>query len=96
MFSAKLNQKFTHDLRFGLDKKSQDELMEFLQLFDPLLAEDRLGCFLIQLPPSLKRSMSLLERFLATLLKRYEFVVDILHVWMPRGLLYPRGAHAFK
>ena len=83
MFSAKINQKFTHDLRLKLDEKAQDELEQFVQLFDPLLTQDRLGCFLIQLPPSLKKDESLLENFLAALPHRYDYVVEFRHPsWM--------------
>jgi len=83
MFSAKLNQKFTHQLRLLLDEQSEAELMEFIQLFDPLLSQDRFGCFLIQLPPSLKRDHGLLEGFLAALPNRYDYVVEFRHpTWM--------------
>jgi len=83
MFSAKINQKFTHDLRLNLDERAQDELEQFVQLFDPLLTQDRLGCFLIQLPPSLKKDESLLENFLAALPHRYDYVVEFRHPsWM--------------
>ena len=82
-FSAKMNQRFTHELRLSLDEKSQDQLEQFMQLFDPLLTQDRLGCFLIQLPPSLKRDDSLLENFLAALPHRYDYVVEFRHPsWM--------------
>jgi uncharacterized protein YecE (DUF72 family) len=83
MFSAKINKKFTHDLRLKLDEGSQEELESFIQLFDPLLTQDRLGCFLVQLPPSLKRNDKLLEDFLAALPHRYEYVVEFRHEsWM--------------
>jgi uncharacterized protein YecE (DUF72 family) len=83
MFSAKINQKFTHDLRLKLDEDSQEELERFVQLFDPLLTQDRLGCFLVQLPPSLKRNDKLLEDFLAVLPHRYDYVVEFRHKsWM--------------
>jgi len=83
MFSAKINQKFTHDLRLKLNEDSQEEFEHFVQLFDPLLTQDRLGCFLIQLPPSLKRNNRLLEDFLAVLPHRYDYVVEFRHKsWM--------------
>ena len=83
IFSVKINQKFTHQLRLRLDEKSQDELGEFVQLFDPLLAQDRLGCFLIQLPPALRRNEDLLENFLAALPRRYDYAVEFRHPsWM--------------
>ncbi len=79
MFSAKINQKFTHELRLKLNEESQKELETFVQLFDPLLTQDRLGCFLVQLPPSLKRNDKLLESFLAALPHRYDYVVEFRH-----------------
>ena len=83
MFSAKVNQKFTHDLRLKLTEDTQEELEKFVQLFDPLLTQDRLGCFLVQLPPSLKRNDKRLEDFLAALPHRYDYVVEFRHrSWM--------------
>jgi uncharacterized protein YecE (DUF72 family) len=83
MFSAKINRKFTHELRLKLNEDSQDELESFVQLFDPLLTQDRLGCFLVQLPPSLRRNDRLLEDFLAALPHRYDYVVEFRHKsWM--------------
>jgi uncharacterized protein YecE (DUF72 family) len=79
MFSAKVYQKFTHDLRLKLNENSQSELEGFVQLFDPLLTQDRLGCFLIQLPPSLRKNDKLLEDFLSALPHRYDYVVEFRH-----------------
>ena len=83
MFSAKINQKFTHELKLKLNAETQRQLESFVQLFDPLLTQDRLGCFLIQLPPSLRRNNELLENFLAVLPHRYDYVVEFRHKsWM--------------
>jgi len=83
MFSAKINRKFTHDLRLRLNEDAITELEDFVQLFDPLLTQDRLGCFLVQLPPSLKRDGKLLGDFLAALPHRYDYVVEFRHKsWM--------------
>jgi uncharacterized protein YecE (DUF72 family) len=83
MFSAKINQKFTHELRLKLDEEAREQLENFMQLFDPLLTQDRLGCFLVQLPPSLKKNDTLLENFLAALPHRYDYVVEFRHKsWM--------------
>ena len=83
MFSAKINQKFTHDLAMKLDEEAITELEDFVQLFDPLLTQDRLGCLLVQLPPSLKRDDKLLGDFLAALPHRYDYVVEFRHKsWM--------------
>jgi uncharacterized protein YecE (DUF72 family) len=83
MFSAKMNRKFTHDLRLRLDEQTQDQLEAFVELFDPLLTQDRLGCLLVQLPPSLNRDDELLENFLAALPHRYDYVIEFRHEsWM--------------
>jgi len=83
MFSAKINRKFTHDLRLKVNEEAQDQLEEFVRLFDPLLTQDRLGCLLVQLPPSLKRDDQLLEDFLTALPHRYDYVVEFRHPsWM--------------
>jgi len=79
MFSAKINQKFTHELKLRLKEDTQEELERFVALFDPLLTQERLGCFLVQLPPSLKRDDRVLEHFLAALPHRYDYVVEFRH-----------------
>lgn len=79
MFSAKINQKFTHDLALRMDETVQDELDAFVALFDPLLTTDRMRCFLIQLPPSLKMNENRLEDFLAALPTRYDYVIEFRH-----------------
>lgn len=82
-FTAKINQRFTHELRLKLNEEEQDSLETFVELFDPLLTQDRLGCFLAQLPPSLKRNDRLLEDFLAAMPHRYNYVVEFRHPsWM--------------
>lgn len=79
LFSAKLNKKFTHELRLRLDEDAQAELDSFCELFDPLLHQDKMACMLVQLPPSLKRNDDLLEGFLAALPRRYDYVVEFRH-----------------
>jgi len=79
VFSAKMNKKFTHDLRLKLDEDAQAELDSFCELFDPLLSQDKLACMLVQLPPSLKHDDDLLEEFLAILPRRITYVVEFRH-----------------
>ncbi len=79
LFSAKMNKRFTHDLRLRLDEKAETELDSFCELLDPLLAKDKLACILVQLPPSLKRNDQLLEGFLAALPRRYSYSVEFRH-----------------
>lgn len=79
IFSAKMNRKFTHELRMKLDENAQAELDSFCELFDPLLSRDKLACMLVQLPPSLKRDELLLEGFLVCLPQRIDYVVEFRH-----------------
>jgi len=79
LFSAKMNKRFTHELRLKLDEKAQIELDSFCELLDPLLARDKLACVLIQLPPSLRRNDNLLEEFLAALPRRYSYSIEFRH-----------------
>lgn len=79
LFSAKLNREFTHELRLRLDEDAQRKLDSFCELFDPLLSRDKMACMLVQLPPSLKRNDDLLEGFLATLPRRYDYAVEFRH-----------------
>jgi uncharacterized protein YecE (DUF72 family) len=79
LYAAKLNKKFTHELRLKLDEKDQEELDSFCELLDPLLTQDKLACILIQLPPSLKQDNALLEGFLAALPRRHDYSVEFRH-----------------
>ena len=79
VFSAKMNKKFTHELRLKLDERTQSDLDSFCELLDPVLAQDKMACILIQLPPSLKRNDRLLEGFLAALPRRYSYSVEFRH-----------------
>jgi len=78
-FTAKMNKKFTHDLRLKITEDTQTELDSFCELLDPLLTQEKLACILIQLPPSLKRDNDVLEGFLAALPRRHRYVVEFRH-----------------
>ncbi len=83
VFSAKLNRLFTHDLRMKLDENGVGKLDEFCQLLDPLLTREKLGCVLIQLPPSQRADHALLEDFLSKLPHRFDWVIEFRHKsWM--------------
>lgn len=79
VFSAKMNKKFTHELRLKLDERAQTELDSFCELLDPLLAQDKLACILIQLPPSLNQDDGLLQGFLAALPRRFNYSMEFRH-----------------
>ena len=79
LFTAKMNKKFTHELKLKLDEGARADLDSFCELFDPLLAQDKLAVMLIQLPPSVKRNDDVLEGFLASLPRRYNYSIEFRH-----------------
>ena len=54
IFSAKLPRLITHKKKLDLAEDIRSDLMRFLELLEPLYTSGRLGCILIQLPPSFK------------------------------------------
>lgn len=60
-FSVKLAREFTHHGKLKLDKQARVRLKEVLQGYQAL--ETKLGCLLIQLPPSLEWREKLVSEF---------------------------------
>ena len=85
IFSTKLPKLITHEKRLDPDLKIKSDLVQFLELLDPLKASGKLGCTLIQLPPSFvyERDHENLEAFLNMLPDDYEFAAEFRdHSWM--------------
>jgi len=85
VFSAKLPRLITHEKRLDPALKVENDLLRFLELLNPLKASGKLGCLLIQLPPSFvyERDHENLETFLQMLPKGYEFAAEFRdHSWM--------------
>jgi len=85
LFSAKLPRLITHDKRLDPALKVENDLLRFLELLNPLKASGKLGCLLIQLPPSFvyERDHGNLEAFLGMLPKDYEFAAEFRdYSWM--------------
>ncbi len=80
IFSMKLPKEVTHDRRLSLRDGAEEPLERFLKLIQPLRGSGRMGVLLAQLPPSLRKDMDLLERFLGVLpLDLYRFAVEFRH-----------------
>ena len=77
-FSAKLPRLITHQKRLDPDQKVRSYLLRFLDLLAPLQARGKLGCILIQLPPSFvyERDRENFEAFLELLPPEYEFAAE--------------------
>ncbi|MDF1557735.1 MAG: DUF72 domain-containing protein [ANME-2 cluster archaeon] len=76
VFSVKLNRLVTHDKRLDVAAGVEDDVHRFCQLMEPLKNSGKLACILIQLPPGLKFSHSLVEGFLAMLPLEYPFALE--------------------
>jgi len=78
IFSAKLPRVITHEKRLDPDQKVQNYLLRFLDLLAPLQTRGKLGCILIQLPPSFvyPRDREHFEAFLEALPPEYEFAAE--------------------
>jgi uncharacterized protein YecE (DUF72 family) len=63
VFAAKVPKIITHDKRLGLKGDVQADLNAFFDLMRPLQLGGKLGCLLIQLPPSYDFNLGNLESF---------------------------------
>lgn len=85
IFSVKLPRLITHEKRLDSSQNVKSDLTRFLELLEPLSARNRLGCILIQLPPSFRydRDLDNFEAFLEMIPKGYDFAAEFRHKsWM--------------
>jgi len=83
VFTAKVPRLITHEKRLALKEGVEDDLTRFLELMEPLSLNGKLGCLLIQLPPSLEYNPGLLEDFFQTLPANIKFAVEFRDIsWM--------------
>jgi uncharacterized protein YecE (DUF72 family) len=83
VFTAKLPKLITHDKRLGLKGDVQADLERFLDIMQPLQLGGKLGCLLIQLPPSYKFDPENLEAFFKILPAQNRFAVEFRNLsWM--------------
>lgn len=85
VFTAKLPREITHEKRLDLSKGAGKDLMRFVNLMEPLAVSGKLGCLLIQLPPSFAFDLKALEGFFCALPKNIRFAVEFRNLsWMRR------------
>lgn len=83
VFIAKIPKIITHEKRLDLDQGVEDDLTRFCELMEPLSLNGKLGCLLIQLPPSLKFDPVLVESFFKILPTNINFAVEFRDLsWM--------------
>lgn len=76
VFAAKVPKIITHDKRLGLKGDVQADLNAFFDLMRPLQLGGKLGCLLIQLPPSYDFNLGNLESFFQMLDPQFRFAVE--------------------
>jgi uncharacterized protein YecE (DUF72 family) len=76
IFSAKLPKVITHEKKLGLISNVKNDLEAFLDLMRPLQLNGKLGCLLIQLPPSYSYNPENLEDFFNLLDPMFRFAVE--------------------
>ncbi len=79
VFTAKLPQVITHEKKLELERGVKADLFRFVELMEPLQRIGKLPVLLIQLPPSLKRDLHLLEKFFEILPEEFRFAVEFRH-----------------
>jgi uncharacterized protein YecE (DUF72 family) len=76
-FSLKIPKSITHDKRFV---RVEQEILDFFELVEPLARLGKLGCLLVQLPPSFGfREKPKLEAFFDLLPQNMHFAVEFRH-----------------
>ena len=77
IFTTKLPQLITHEKKLKIGEGAGEDLEKFLELMRPLQELGKLGCILIQLPPSFRADRhDILERFFWILPKEFRFAVE--------------------
>jgi uncharacterized protein YecE (DUF72 family) len=76
VFTAKLPKTVTHDKRLGLKGNVKADLETYFDLMRPLQVGGKLGCFLIQLPPSCDCNLGNLETFFGLLDPLFRYAVE--------------------
>ena len=83
IFTAKLPKVITHEKKLGLEDSVESDLEAFLGIMQPLQLNGKLGCLLIQLPPSYKYNPQNLEAFFEMLSPQFKFAIEFRnHSWI--------------
>jgi uncharacterized protein YecE (DUF72 family) len=83
VFTAKLPRVITHEKKLDLSQGVEEDMRKFIDAMSPLATSDKLGCLLIQLPPSFKFDLNGLEEFFRILPKNVRFAVEFRNMsWM--------------
>lgn len=76
VYAAKLPRLITHKKKLDLRLGVEGDVECFCELMEPLRLDGKLGCVLIQLPPSIEFDLELLENFFEVLPVTFRFAVE--------------------
>lgn len=83
VFTAKLPRLITHEKKLDLSKGADADLARFVDAMSPLATVGKLGCLLIQLPPSFGFEPGTLEEFFRILPINVRFAIEFRNLaWM--------------
>lgn len=83
VFTAKMPKLITHDKRLGLKSNLKADLEAYFDLMLPLQLGGKLGCFLIQLPPSCECNLKNLESFFGMLDTAFRYAIEFRNIsWL--------------
>ena len=89
VFAAKLPGLITHDKKLQITEGIGEDLDRFIELMEPLTSSGKLGCVLIQLPPSFNYRLEELEEFLKLLPTHVRFAIEFRDSSWLRGETWP-------
>ena len=85
VFTAKIPKIITHEKKLGLKGDVKADMETFLDIMQPLQLNGKLGCLLIQLPPSYVYNLDNLETFFQILSPQFRFAVEFRNLSWIRG-----------
>lgn len=76
VFTAKLPKLITHKKKLNPESHVEEDVKRFCELMQPLQLNGKLGCTLIQMPPSVRFDIKLLEDFFRILPAEFRFAIE--------------------
>lgn len=89
IFTAKLPKVITHEKKLDLSQGADADLARFVDAMSPLAISGKLGCLLIQLPPTYGFDPNGLEAFLKVLPHNVRFAVEFRNLSWVREETWP-------
>ncbi|MFH0848620.1 MAG: DUF72 domain-containing protein [archaeon] len=76
VFTAKMPELITHKKKLDTSQDLEQDVKRFCELMNPLQTNGKLGCILVQLPPSRKFNLEQMEEFFRILPKDFRYAIE--------------------